>query len=905
MKSKLSLLVLLALTALIPAQKISPSLVRVAIPSGTEEQKKMQPIHAETLVDAKAKLLNQNFPLVFVENRGQWDPSVKYMAQKGESTLWLKNDGMYLASRQKGKEQVVHLLFEGASNRVQLTGENASSGKHNYLRGNDPKKWQKAVPGYESVRFHNIYQGVNLQVKEANNHLEYDLLVAPKTDLTQIKIRVDGVKELSVDPDGSLIMETALGPIKQTIPLTWEELPSGEKRPLDAEFKIFDNNHFGFQVPQRNQELALVIDPGLEWSTFWGSSGTSTQVSQILLSNNGDIITVGYVMGTDLPLTPGTYDTTQNGLTDIFITRFSPDGSQMITSTLLGGSKTDQKNWAMLDDEENIIIVGETNSPDFPTTAGSYDQTFNGGDFSPSNPTGSNDMFISKIDPSLTNLLYSTYIGGSTEGESLWGVKLDTQGNLVGVGFTASSDFPTTPGAYDTTYGGGTCIGVPHCFDAVVLRLKMDASLPPQQQLLYSTYLGEGGPNSGEIARDIVIEDSGDVIIAGTTNSPNFPVTPGAYDTSLNVIDDTFIMRMRLDPTLPPDQQILYSTFFGGKSSDNASRIVSVSPNKVIILGTTSSNNFPTTPGAYDQTYNGGFVYGDGFVAELLLDPSLPAADQLLYSTYLGGTDDDSIGRNIVYVPSGNYVITGGVTFSSNFPTTLGAYDQTFNGGTSDAFISQLRLAKTGQNDLIYSTYIGGSVSGFSEAILGIARTKDGSIIAGGQTPSSDFPTTPGAYLETYPPSFILWGTAFLSKLDMLPTGVSKYGDSSNGGSVDCPEYIAMGVTKMPKAEDQSFGITVSGAPPNAQGYLLVGTGADLGGIPVKGAVLHLDLTQPLILTVPIFSDSTGYVQVNGPLPLGTAGAQFFIQTFWLNTAACGGVGNYSASNALDITIQP
>src|SRR3990167_9426080 len=391
----------------------------------------------------------------------------------------------------------------------------------------------------------------------------------------------------------------------------------------------------------------------------------------------------------------------------------------MLASTFLGGSANEYPYSLAIDSGGNVFVVGDTYSSGFPTTIGAYDTSFNGG--------GDDDAFVSRLNGDLTTILASTFLGGSG-GDHAISIATDSAGSVFVAGLTSSSDFPTTPGTYDTFYNGGSS-------DAFILKLNGGLS-----SLLASTFIGG---SSSEWVNPIVTDSGGGIIVAGDTYSSDFPTTIGAYDTSFNGGDhDAFVSRLSGDLTT-----LLASTFLGGSGIENGNTVAVNSDGYICVTGHTHSPSFPTTPGAYDTSYNGN---GDIYVSKL--DKDLTT---ILVSTFLGGSAYENNGNSIAIDSNGNiYVI--GLTTSSDFPTTPGAYDTFYNGGSSDVHISRISGDLT---NLIASTFIGGSRDDIGNTIK---IDSIGNIYAVGYTSSSGFPTTPGAYDTSYNGG----GDGFVSKFD-------------------------------------------------------------------------------------------------------------------------------------------
>ncbi|WP_169089130.1 SBBP repeat-containing protein [Paenibacillus sp. PL91] len=404
----------------------------------------------------------------------------------------------------------------------------------------------------------------------------------------------------------------------------------------------------------------------------------------------------------------------------------------LLYSTYLGGSGDDRGQGIAVDASGNAYVTGFTFSADFPTTPGAFDTTL---DFV-------QDAFVTKLNPTGTALVYSTYLGGNSLDQG-FGITVDASGNAYVIGVTFSTDFPVTPGAFQTTFNGGG--------DAFVTKLN-----PTGTALIYSTYLGGGLGDAGDEGRSIAVDASGNAYVTGTTNSTDFPTTPGAFDTTFNGVDDVFVTKLN-----PTGTALVYSTYLGGTGLEQGLSIAVDASGNAYVTGFTESSDFPTTPGAFDTTMSG-FV--DAFVTKLNL-----TGTALVFSTYLGGSSGDR-GRGIAVDASGNAYVTGS-TQSIDFPTTLGAFDTTLS-GAEDAFVTKLNLTGTG---LVYSTYLGGSSFDLGESI---AVDPFGNAYVTGGTFSADFPTTPGAFDTT------LGGAedAFVTRINL--TGSDLLFSSYLGGSL-------------------------------------------------------------------------------------------------------------------------
>ncbi len=459
--------------------------------------------------------------------------------------------------------------------------------------------------------------------------------------------------------------------------------------------------------------VPATIQSTMNYSTFLGGTGVGYAIA---VDPAGFVYVTGMTSGQAVHTTPGANDTTPNGMVDVFVAKLSVNGSELVYSTFLGGASWEEGYGIAVDTLGCAYIVGYTESSNFPTTLGANDTAING-----------TDVFVTKLSADGSHLVYSTFIGG-TGSEFGRGIAVDTSGCAYIIGDTSSSDFPTTPGANDTSPNGAN--------DAFIVKLSADGS-----SLLYSTYLG--GSDS-EYGRSIAIDASGCAYVTGDTQSTDFPKTPGAYDTDYNSgIYDAFAAKLSADGST-----LAYATYLGGSLDESGCGIAIDDTGCAYLTGFTRSSSFPTTTGAWDTSHNGEF---DAYVAKLN-----PEGSALCYSTFLGGGATE-YGRSITVDAVGCAYVTG-QTSSANFPTTIEAADGAYIGGTYDGYFAKLRVDGS---RLVYSTYIGGSNADDGCAIASNAARQ---IFITGNTQSSDFPITAGAYNST------LIGTSdpFVSKIDIF-----------------------------------------------------------------------------------------------------------------------------------------
>jgi len=408
------------------------------------------------------------------------------------------------------------------------------------------------------------------------------------------------------------------------------------------------------------------------YSTYLGAKGGNNYAHGVALDKEGCIYIAGNTTNRNFPVTPGAFQTTFKGPSDNshgdgFVVKLSPAGDRIIYSTFLGGSGPDICGKIAVDAAGNAYVLGCTASKDFPVTPGALQTTFKGGE---DTPTGRGDLFVAKLSPDGSKLVYCTYVGGS--GAEVYGdnIVLDASGAVTFSGATTSSDFPTTANALEKSYRGGS--GFRGGGDGVIVRLN-----PTGTALEYASYIGGSGDDS---ARAVAVDNDGNLWVAGDTTSPDFPTTPDAYCRQNRGAADCFVLKLN-----PRSGSLLYSSLLGGAKSDQFATIA-VHPSGLLVLaGRTESADFPVTPGADSTTLKGP---ADLFVA--LLDP---AAKSLRYCTFLGGSGYEVPGPLLLI---GDSVYLAGNTTSTDFPVTPGAGDTTYNGGTNewggDAFVARFTL---------------------------------------------------------------------------------------------------------------------------------------------------------------------------------------------------------------------
>jgi len=785
-----------------------------------------------------------HLPLSFEANQGQTDHRIKFLSHGSGYSLFLTGDEAVLALKKPGGSvardrqpksavpsaeppAVVRMKLVGANATAKLTGLAELPGKSNYFIGNDPKKWRTNVPNYAKVKYTSVYPGVDLVYYGNQRQLEYDFVVQPGADPRQIALQLvapassrDAAKmaALRIDKNGDLVVGTEGGEVI-------------------------------FHKP-------VVYQPATDNAQWTKQEKQSTNDKRFVSGN--------YILKDDrVTFEIASYDKTKPLVID----------PTLAYSTYLGGSGLDQGNGIAVDKSGNAYITGLASSFDFPVTPGAFQSTFGGGGQGGCSTCG--DAFVSKINAAGSALVYSTYLGGSGN-DAGFGIAVDAAGNAYVTGSTASSNFPTTLGAFETTFGGGTFTG-----DAFVSKLDATGSA-----LVYSTYLGGSADDAGS---GIVLDASGKAYVAGFTLSSDFPTTPGAFQTALAGIDgNAFVSKLNA-----VGSALVYSTYLGG-GADSASAIALDSTGDVYLTGHTNSTAFPTTPGAFQTTLAG---QTDAFVSKLNA-----AASALVFSTLLGGAGGSGLttGDAIAVDSSNNTYVTGN-TDATDFPTTRGAFQTTFDSSLDFAgFVSKVNAAGSA---LVYSTFLTGFGLADATTGVGIAVDTSGNAYVTGVTDTVDFPTTADAFQtscgnpNTFPGSY-----AFFSRFN--GTGSALLFSTALGGVPfeGCDNHLTSGHAIALDASGNAYiaGVTSASAFPVSPGAFQRVLGSGSG----NAFVVKISPT-----------DAAGIALAPGaltfsPQNLGTTSAPQTVTLFDagtqpLNITNVVASGDFAEANGCDGAVQP
>jgi hypothetical protein len=685
----------------------------------------------------------------FVENAGQWSQDAAFYAPTFGGGFFVTASGQLVyvlgGDWPEGETNPVvvrEVLVGGASANVEGMGRETV--RVSYFVGKEANRWAKGLASYGRVGLGEVYERIEVDLCAHSRSIEKRFVIGPGGEPSDIRVRVsvDGRRAggsgglLSLSSGGELVVAVGPGDVTFTRPIAYQETGHGREY-VDVAYR-FAGDEYGFSVGSYDRSRALVIDPLLASTFFGGSDGDGLYEIPSARDSQGNIYIGDRTKSWDLPTTPAGYDTSLSGASDIFIAKFDGDLTTLLAATFLGGSGR-EGGWPganlILDDAGTVWVTAVVHSPDFPWTPGAYDSTYN----------GYGDFFIARLSGDLEQLLAATYIGGSWTEERPH-LAVDGAGHVFLVGNTASADYPAIYGCMDTTYAGGsadvvvskldtalttlhasTYIGGPgfdapeeivvdgygypyitgwtmspvwpvtedaYCdsfvggsYDAFITRLEPDLS-----DVSASTFLGGARWDFGF---DIILEGDYAVYVTGHTASiGTFPTTPGAYDRTYGgwgaegVDDDSYVSKLSADLTT-----LIASSYLGGSGWENGVALALDGEGHIYIGGNTCSENYRTSPTAYDTTYGGSTNLTAGDIFVTCLDTSLTTMSA---STYFGGDDVDNLGS---FIWGGDGLYLAGGSNSSDFPTTPGSYDESFNGGESlgadrnwggDVFISKL-----------------------------------------------------------------------------------------------------------------------------------------------------------------------------------------------------------------------
>lgn len=699
-------------------------------------------------------------PLIFEPNQGQADPQVKFLARGAGYSLFLDNSGALLGlhSAPGRSEHFVRMKLVNANPAAVTAGGELLPGKSNYLMGNDPQKWHSGIPQFAQVHYDNVYPGIDLVFYGNQGHLEYDLKVAPGADPSRAELEFEGASKLKLTEGDLLLAGKNDGELRLQAPQIYQR--DGDRRiPVSGRFVLRAANRVGFEIGAYDRSRELVIDPVLTFSTYFGGSGSETSPS-VAIDPAGNIYLVGTTQGSpESSFTTSLVQTligsalslSSTSGNHIFVAKIIPSQPPSVAyETFLGGEGSDTSAGIGVDGSGNAYIVGNTTSSQFPTGGVPYQAAPEAkGSQCPDPNTHApcTSVFVSVLTTLGTTLTYSSYLSGNGNDQAT-GMAIDTNGNVFLTGTTTSNDAPAispVPVEFPASY-------LPVPFQVApngplqFFATKVNTKGAGLASIAYSTYFG-GGPVTGTVATGggIAVDSNGNMYFSGTTNF--FNSGNGSYGNSNASTDFPVLNAYQPCLDTPPP---------------------TITPNAVNPC-TAPATPYPT----------------DAFLAKL--NPNAQAGAQLLFSTYLGGTANDT-STGVAIDPSATNIYLTGSTYSTSFTLTTSSvpFESCLNNGnpagsttacatanttSSDAYVARMsnpNLSTSGTPidvGLTYFSYLGGSGD---DAGLAIAADTAGDALVTGTTTSTNFPvTTPGAIQSALGPGATQ--NAFLARINTTP----------------------------------------------------------------------------------------------------------------------------------------
>ncbi|MGA3100033.1 MAG: SBBP repeat-containing protein, partial [Bryobacteraceae bacterium] len=774
-------------------------------------------------------------PLSFEPNQGQAASTVQFLSRGSGYALFLAPGEVVLSlERQQpapaaaagqtpeaASVETLRMSLIGANAKASAVGLAPQPGVVSYFIGNDPKKWRSGIPTYGKVDYAQIYPGVDLVFYGNQRQLEYDFVVAPGADPSRIAWRIDGARA-SVDAQGDLVLSASNGPATFKKPALYQ-MDGDKKTSVEGRFAVA-GNQVCFRLGGYDHSRALIIDPVLSYASYLAGSGSDTigraldngpnGTSQgIAVDGAGSAYVTGYTYSIDFPTKNPYKSAPPAKVTGVlpgqwpsaFVTKFSPDGSSLVYSTYLGGNGYDYGFAIAVDSSDNAYVTGETDSSDFPATAGAYQTVCNPGPtnqappYTPTCYSSSVSAFVTKLNPTGTGLVYSTFLGGyqyayataiAVDGAGRAYIAGDEEESCyAGQPVAFQSCFPTTSGA---VIGGNQTVGGDPQFAFVAV---FD---PTGAQLLYSTLFGDqnfkciiacGG---GTYGTGVTVDANGYFYLVGETQASNLPTTAGVFQPNGAPLGNpaTYVQAWRgfiakfspvtsagvvagcasdlCNDVYAPSAggvSLVYATYLGGhtgNTGDFISGIASDSLGYAYIAGYTNSADFPVTSGAY-QTVCGP---NGGTCAAAHVTKLKPDGSGIVWSTFVG---DAKVGGSDALFDTGPIQLDGKgnvyIMGQSNpgFPL-VNPVEAAPTLGSLEVLV--VELDPTGSK-LLFSTPIG-SNGLHTASPAGLAVDSTGDIYLAGNQIGAGLITTPGAFLTTVADTMCCYH-GFVAKI--APTG--------------------------------------------------------------------------------------------------------------------------------------
>ncbi len=687
-------------------------------------------------------------PLEYIANEGQWQENILFEAKVENGAVYLEQNCLTFSQLSGADltylDEVVHqdgddwmnvvlnghawkVNFLNGSLQSQVSGVNKRKAYHNYFIGNDASKWAGNVPMYNSVHYASIYPNVDLKTYSDEGHFKYDFIVHPSGSIIDIQLEYEGVDGISLK-NGNLMLETSVGEFTETAPYAYQII-DGKKVQVVCNYQL-NGSVLSYELPEGYDETVdLIIDPTLVGATLSGTVGGSNYGHAATYDNLGNIYTGARNFSSGYPVTAGAFQMIAGGGQEIGISKLSPNATTLIYATHLGGSSSDLPHSMFVSNQNELFILGTTNSTNFPTSLGALDNTLG----------GTKDMIVTHFNATGTGIIGSTYVGGSGNdgsngvtfnyGDTYRGeIIVDAAGNCLVTCQSQSADFPVTPGAFQTVHGGGG--------DAVVFKMNSTLSA-----MTWSTYVGGTGD---EIGLGLRLDAAGDVYVSGACDL-SFMTATGHQAAFAGGTDGFIIKLTNNGGTIP------FSTYVGTAANDNAFFIDIDANNKIYVYGQTSSGSMTTTTGTYNVPLSRQYINR--------FDATLAIRD---ISSLIGGGATGTFVPIAFMVDDCGFIYYSGHSASSSVTLPISTTAIQTVGGM---YLGVLHPDATG---LYYATRYGGSGAHVDG---GTSRFDPSGIVYQSVCTINGFVTTPNANSSTYPSGFDIG--VFKIDFEAVPIGAS------------------------------------------------------------------------------------------------------------------------------------
>ena len=727
-------------------------------------------------------------PLAFERNQGQTDSAVKFLARGLGYNLFLLNqeavmvfEGSNARLSTASGVSSIRMRFDGAKAMPEVSGDDPLSHKTNYFFGPSAAQHVVNIPSYARVKYSSLYPGVDLVYYGNQGRLEYDLLVAPKTDPGKIRLSFSGVDRISISQAGDLILNIGTGQVTFHKPVAYQ--PAADKqKPIEADYVLSANGQVGFHLGDYDRSKPLVIDPILSYSSSLWNAG----VTGIAVDSSHNAYITGHISSSELPASGG-YKTKLTGTRDAYVVKLDPTGTRVVYATYLGGRKAETFGKAIaVDSAGNVYVAGSTTASSFPTTTRAYQRTFSAG-----------ASFLTKLNSVGNSLVYSTFVNGA----GIAAIELDSSRNVFLTGARSTGTFATTSGAYQTSPAAG-----------VIAKLNATGNA-----MVYASFFPAAG-------KDIGIDATGNAYITGEVSGGVIP-TQNAFQASPGSGWNAFVTKFNA-----AGSALVYSTYLGGSLDDYGTGIAVSAGGEAFVVGRTHSNDFPTTFAAFQSAK----AHPDPVVTNAFITQLAHTGSSLVYSSYLGGrwcltaaggscfafdiTEIDGA-KSVAIDTAGNAYI-GGFTTSKEFPL-VDPIQPVGNVGEHPR-VSFVTKVRPGGDRLAYSVVLGSPANDAS--VYSLAVDTDGAAYAVGffGGPPDYFPITGGMPLS---PASLTGTYIFKLSTGTYPTTLKSSLNPANN---------AQSISFTAEVQSPVLGGTVS----FRNGASLLGTAPVVGGTAVLTTTL-------------------------------------------------------------------